>query len=68
MSLEMALLSVNLNFLIAAVHLDDRVGELIPIFVLAIAAAESSVGLAILINYCRIRGSICLQFISQLKG
>jgi NADH-quinone oxidoreductase subunit K len=68
MALELALLSINFNFLISAVYLDDRFGELIPIFVLTIAAAESSIGLAILINYHRLKGTISLQFITQLKG
>jgi NADH-quinone oxidoreductase subunit K len=68
MSLELALLSINFVFLISSVYLDDRLGQLIPIFVLTIAAAESSVGLAILISYYRIKGTIKMQLITQLKG
>jgi|Transcript_1119 NADH-quinone oxidoreductase subunit K len=68
MSIELILLTVNFNFLISSVYLDDRLGQLIPIFVLTVAAAESSIGLAILISYYRNRGTINLEFINQLKG
>jgi NADH-quinone oxidoreductase subunit K len=68
MSIELILLSINFNFLISSVYLDDRLGQLIPVFVLTIAAAESSIGLAILISYYRTRGTISLEFINQLKG
>lgn len=68
MSIELTLLAINFNFLISSVYLDDRLGQLIPVFVLTVAAAESSIGLAILISYYRTRGTISLEFINQLKG
>jgi NADH:ubiquinone oxidoreductase subunit K len=68
MSIELILLAINFNFLISSVYLDDRLGQLIPVFVLTVAAAESSIGLAILISYYRTRGTISLEFINQLKG
>lgn len=68
MSIELILLAINFNFLISSVYLDDRLGQLIPVFVLTVAAAESSIGLAILISYYRAQGTTSLEFINQLKG
>lgn len=68
MSIELILLSINFNFLIFSAFLDDRLGQIITLLVLTIAAAETSIGLAILIVYYRIKGSINVEFISSLKG
>jgi len=68
MSIELMLLSVNLNFLFFSVYLDDIVGQLFALFVLTVAAAESAIGLALLVVYYRVRGTIAVEFISVLKG
>ena len=68
MSIELMLLAVNLNFLFFSVYLDDIVGQLFALFVLTVAAAESAIGLAILVVYYRVRGTIAVEFISLLKG
>ena len=65
---ELMLLSVNLNFSILSVYLDDAYGQLFSMFILTVAAAESSVGLAIIILYYRVRGDISLNQNSVLKG
>lgn len=62
------LLSVNLCFVVGSVHLDDRLGQLFALFVLTVAAAESSIGLAILVLFYRIKGTIALDFVTFLKG
>ena len=49
MSLELMLLAVNLNFLSFSLLLDDIVGQIFVLFILTIAAAESSIGLSLLI-------------------
>merc|ERR1712100_305228 len=49
MSIELMLLAVNLNFIIFSVYLDDIMGQLFALLVLTIAAAESAIGLAILV-------------------
>jgi NADH-quinone oxidoreductase subunit K len=49
MSIELILLSVNLNFILFSVYLDDFVGQLFSLFILVVAAAETSIGLAIVI-------------------
>jgi NADH-quinone oxidoreductase subunit K len=68
MSIELILLSANFNFLIVSSYLDDRLGQIFSIFILTVAAAESSVGLAILVVYYRVRGTVSIDFINILKG
>ena len=68
MSIELLLLSINLNFVIFSVYLDDLYGQLFSFFILTVAAAESAVGLAIIIIYYRIRGDILITDKASLKG
>lgn len=62
------LLSVNLNLFIFSVFLEDFLGQLLALFVLTVAASESAVGLAILLVYYRLKGTIFINFINALKG
>lgn len=62
------LLSINLNLFIFSVFLEDFLGQLFALFVLTVAASESAVGLAILLVYYRLRGTIFINFINVLKG
>ena len=68
MSIELMLLAVNLNFLMFSVYLDDLIGQLFALLILTVAAAESAIGLALLVVYYRIRGTIAVEFINLLKG
>ncbi len=68
MSIELMLLAVNLNFLLFSVYLDDLIGQLFALFVLTVAAAESAIGLALLVIYYRVRGTIAVEFINLIKG
>lgn len=68
MSIEIMLLAINLNFIIFSVYLDDLLGQVFALFVLTVAAAESAIGLAILILYYRLRGYITIDFMSTIKG
>lgn len=68
MSIEILLLSVNLNFILFSIYLDDFYGQAFALFILTVAAAESAIGLAILIIYFRIRGKISINQIATLKG
>ena len=67
-SLELILLSTNINFVIFSVFLDDLLGQIYALLVLTVAAAESALGLAILIVYYRLRGGISIDLISLLKA
>jgi NADH-quinone oxidoreductase subunit K len=68
MCIELMLLAVNMNFIIYSVYLDDIFGQVFALFVLTVAAAESAIGLAILVVYYRINGTIMSLFINSLKG
>lgn len=68
MSVELILLSVNLNFVAFSSYLDDLTGQVFAMFVLTVAAAEAAIGLAIVVIYFRNRGSIEVEDISTLKG
>lgn len=68
MSIELMLLAVNFNFIVFSTFLDDIVGQIFALFVLTVAAAESAIGLAILVVYYRIRGTVSIEYINLLKG
>ena len=68
MSLEMMFLTISFTFIFSSVYLDDIVGQIFALLILTIAAAESSIGLAILVIYYRIRGTITVELMSLTKG
>jgi len=68
MSIELMLLAVNMNFLVFSVYLDDLLGQMFALFVLTIAAAESAIGLAILVVYYRVRGTIAVERVQTMRG
>jgi NADH-quinone oxidoreductase subunit K len=67
-SFEISLLAINLNFLLISLFLDDLLGQLAVLFILVIAACESSIGLSLLISYYRITGSISTLLATTLHG
>merc|ERR1712024_73406 len=67
MSIELMLLSVNLNFAIFSIYLDDVVGYVFVLFVLTVAATESAIGLAILSVYYRLKQTIQMDSIKKLN-
>jgi NADH-quinone oxidoreductase subunit K len=68
MSIELILLSVNINLVAFSVFLNDIVGQVYALIVLTVAAAEAAIGLAILVAYFRNRGSIAVEDINLMKG
>jgi NADH-quinone oxidoreductase subunit K len=68
MSIELILLSVSINFVTFSAYLGDLFGQVFVMFVLTVAAAESAIGLAILLVYFRNRGSIAVEDINMMKG
>ena len=68
MSVELMLLSVNINLVAFSVELGDLVGQVFAMFVLTVAAAEAAIGLAILVVFFRNRSSIAVEDISTMKG
>ena len=68
MCIELMLLGLNIDFIVYSFYLDDLAGEIFSLFILTVAAAESAIGLAILVVYYRIKGTIATLFINKLKG
>jgi NADH-quinone oxidoreductase subunit K len=68
MSIELILLSVNINLVAFSAFLGDLTGQIYALFVLTVAAAEAAIGLAILVTYFRNRGTIAVEDINMMKG
>lgn len=68
MCIELMLLAVNLNFIAFSHFLGDITGQVFVFFILTVAAAESAIGLAILVVVFRNRDSINVGDLDRLKG
>ena len=68
MAIELMLLAVNMNFIAFSRYLGDMAGQVFVFFILTIAAAESAIGLAILVLLFRNAGSIDVEKFGRLKG
>jgi NADH-quinone oxidoreductase subunit K len=68
MAIELMLLAVNLNFIAFSHYLQDTAGQVFVFFILTVAAAESAIGLAILVVMFRATGSINVDDMEKLKG
>lgn len=67
-SIELLFLSININFIVFSVYLDDILGQVFSLFVLTVAASESAISLAVLVVYYRLRNTIYLDSLHLLKG
>lgn len=68
MSIELMLLSVNINFIAFSSYLNDIQGQVFVFFILTVAAAEAAIGLAILVVIFRQRKSLEVDRLNELKG
>jgi NADH-quinone oxidoreductase subunit K len=68
MAIELMLLAVNINFVAFSSYLGDLAGQVFVFFILTVAAAESAIGLAILVVVFRNRRSINVEDLDALKG
>ena len=68
MSIELILLSVNINFIAFSTYMNDISGQIFAMLTLTVAAAEAAIGLAILVVFFRNLGSIEVNKINKLKG
>ena len=68
MSIELMLLGISLNFVSFSIYMQDPQGQLYAMLILTLAAAESAIGLAILVVHYRIRKTISLDAIRHLRG
>ena len=68
MSVELILLAVNINLVAFSAFLGDLAGQVFALLVLTVAAAEASIGLAILVVFFRNRGTIAVEDVNMMKG
>ena len=68
MAIELMLLAVNMNFVAFSYFLDDAAGQVFVFFILTVAAAESAIGLAILVVLFRNLSTIHVEDLDRLKG
>jgi len=68
MSIEVLLLSITFSLLEISLFRDDLIGQIFSLYILTVAAAESSIGLAILVIFYRVKGTISVRFGNLLKG
>ncbi|RCS58168.1 NADH-quinone oxidoreductase subunit NuoK [Parvibium lacunae] len=68
MAIELMLLAVNMNFIAFSSYLGDYAGQIFVFFILTVAAAESAIGLAILVVLFRNLNTINVDELGQLKG
>ena len=68
MSIELILLSVNINLVAFSAELNDLTGQIFAMLILTVAAAEAAIGLAILMVFFRNRGTIAVEDINVMKG
>ncbi len=68
MAIELMLLAVNMNFVAFSYYLGDMRGQIFVFFILTVAAAEASIGLAILVQLFRNKSSINVDELNSLKG
>lgn len=61
-SIEIMLLSITLLILISSINIDDILGQTFAIYIIAVAGAESAIGLGILVAFYRLRGSITIEY------
>jgi len=67
-SVELMLLAININLIVCSVYLDDLLGQVFALIVLTVAAAESAIGLAILVIFYRVRGDISMRSLTLLNN
>ena len=68
MAIELILLAVNINLVAFSAFLHEVTGQVYAMFVLTVAAAESAIGLAILVVFYRNKGTIAVEDITTMRG
>jgi|TARA_B110001452_G_C14932136_1_gene325940 NADH-quinone oxidoreductase subunit K len=68
MSMELMLLSINLQLIILSLVFDDVTAQIFALLILTIAAAEAAIGLALVVIFYRLRNTVSLKVINLMKG
>jgi NADH-quinone oxidoreductase subunit K len=66
--MELMLLSINLQLIFVSLVIDDLVGQVLALLILTIAAAEAAIGLAVVVIFYRLRGSVLVENINLMQG
>lgn len=66
MAIEVIFLAINLNFIAGSVFLDDMYGQVYSLSLLTVAAAEAAIGLALVVSFFKLNGSIAIDSISKV--
>jgi NADH-quinone oxidoreductase subunit K len=66
--MELMLLSINLQLIFVSLVIDDIVGQVLALLILTIAAAEAAIGLAVVVIFYRLRGSVLVENINLMQG
>lgn len=66
--IELIFLAININFIVGSVYLDDIIGQVYSLSVLTVAAAEAAIGLALVVIYYKLNGSIAVDAISKINN
>nr|AAG23681.1 NADH dehydrogenase subunit 4L [Thraustochytrium aureum] len=68
LSIELILLAININFIFYSIYIDDFFGQLFALYILTVAAAESAIGLTILVIYYRVQNTLDIRVINLLQA
>jgi len=68
MSVELILNAANINFVAFARQLGDLTGQVFPVFIITIAAAEAAIGLGIIVALARLKGTVALDSVNEMRG
>ena len=68
MSIELMLNAVNINLVAFSRQLGDLNGQVLSVFVIVVAAGEAAIGLAIIISLYRLKASVNLDDVAEMKG
>ncbi len=68
MSIELMLNAVNINLIAFSRQIGDLTGQVLTVFVIAVAAGEAAIGLAIVLSLYRLKGSVTLEDAAEMKG
>jgi NADH-ubiquinone oxidoreductase chain 4L len=61
-AIEIMLLAITLLMLVSSLSFDDILGQTFSVYIIAVAGAESAIGLGILVAFYRLRGSIAIEY------
>lgn len=68
MAIEIMLIGVNMGMVVSSIEIDDIIGEVVGIYILTVAGAETAIGLGIIVTYYKIKGEIGIERVNEMQG